>query len=128
MASDDFQEPRELESDDPDLSLRPPQGRSPAEQERIAKIYPPVNEEETTPQSSFRFPIRSLLMFAAAVAVGLGGSNFISAKMFAGLLAIAANLVVFGMEFKQVDEPWMRSVMIWLCVACGVAIFMALFG
>ena len=115
-------------TEDQILALAPPRGRSPAERELLAKTYPPVAEIATSTSRSFQFPIRSLLLLTLAVAIGMGGRTWVPAKVFAGILALIANVVIFGFELNRVEDRHARFITIWMCVACGIAVTIALFA
>lgn len=109
-----------------DLRLAQPRGRSPAQRELYAKSHPPVSPTETPSSRPFQFPIWSLLLLTLAVAIGMAGRTWISAKVFAGLLAVIANIVIFWFELNQVEDRQTRFITICLCVALGIAITVAL--
>ena len=115
----------EVSSDD--LVMAPPSGLSPSQREAYSKTYPPVAHDEPT-EKPFRFPIRSLLLLTLAIAIGLSGRTWVSAKIFAGILLVVANIVAFGVEIHRVDEPVVRSFVLWICVASAVALTVALFS
>ena len=125
--NDDFTSDEDPETEN-DLVLAPPRGRSPSERERIAKNYPPVTDEKVPTRQSTQFPMRSLFLLTLAVAIGMAGRNFVSAKIFAGVLAVIVNFLVFGVEWKLIEDPWVQAVTTWLCVVCGVAVVIALLG
>ena len=108
------------------VELQPPGGRSRAETAAIARIYPPVTEDAPSKRSSFRFPISTLMLLTLAIAIGLSGHSWFSPQVFAGVLGIIANIVVFTFEWHQVDDPRLRTIMFMVCIASGVAIGIAL--
>ena len=118
----------ELNTAKPELVLGPTRGRSPAERELIAKTYPPVDDVGPAERRRFQFPIWSLMLLTLAVAIGLAGSTWVPAKVFAGVMALIANFVILRSEVTDVENPLFRHTTILLCVACGVAMCVALFG
>lgn len=109
-----------------ELLLRPASGLSPSQRELIAKTYEPVTDQTETKPSGFRFSIGGLLLITAAIAIGLSGSNWTSPRIFAGIMAILANLVVFTIELHGVDEPRIKWIAAVFCIACAAAIVTAL--
>jgi hypothetical protein len=113
---------------DAELVLMPPSGRSLAERESYAKTFPPVTDAALSEPRRFQFPISTLMLVSLAIAVGLAGRTWVPAKVFAGLLAVVANILVFSCEINDVDNPFLRRSVILTCVACGIAICVALFS
>lgn len=76
----------------------------------------------------FQFPIRGLMTLTLAIAIGLAGRNWLPAKTFAGLLTIAATIIIFRIELRDLGETRFDPLTILLVVACCAAMFAALFG
>ena len=73
-----------------------------------------------------QFPVSSLFLLTAAVAIGFAGHRVLHPKLFAGMLAIVANIVVFGCEYHEIDDPRAKLCSVLVCAACAAAIVVAL--
>jgi len=83
-------------------------------------------EEPKLTRQTIRFPLHALFFLTLATAVGLSGHQLMPASVFAGSLAILANVVVFGVEFGEVDDPRWKLLAACICLSCGMAILVAL--
>lgn len=68
------------------------------------------------------------MLVTLAIAFGLSGNSWYSPRAFAGIMAVIANLLIFWIEFNEVDHPLVRSIAAAFAVACAVAIVVALFS
>lgn len=66
------------------------------------------------------------MMLTLAVAVGIGGRNWIPAKTFAGILTVVATIIIFRVELHELDDTRINPITIGLFVACCSAILVAL--
>lgn len=76
--------------------------------------------------NAIRFPILPPLLLPLAAALDLAGHQWVPVTVFADLLAILTNLILFSIEFGEIDEPRWKSLGACLCVPCGLAIIAAL--
>lgn len=110
-----------------DVVLRPSSGLSPSQRELRSKVYPPVGEQDTAEQP-LQYPLKGLLLLTLAVAIGFAGHQWVSAKIFAGLLGIVANILVFSSELSPTEEKSANAIGMFVCVALGAALIVALFA
>ena len=124
-------ETKPVESDDAaesdELAMRPPSGLSPSARELKSKVYPPVTDQEPE-NPRLQYPISGLMLLTLAVAIGFAGHQYLSAKVFAGVLAIIANIFLYTSDFYWNEDPKVTALGTLICVALCAALVVALFG